>query len=72
MREMNPSTAPRDGTSVLIYRLGEWCIASWNGRGHWNLEIDAATLAYDCAGEIQTIEDKWVKAWMPLPAHPQP
>ena len=70
VQEQPMESAPRDGTSVLIYKLGAWSIGSWNGRGHWNLEVDAATLAYDCAGEILTVEDKYVKAWLPLPAPP--
>lgn len=64
-------TAPRDGTSILIWCLGNWSIGSWNGRGHWNLEVDKETLAYDGTGEIQTLEDKWVKYWTHLPEQPE-
>lgn len=63
-------TAPKDGTSILISTLGSTSIASWNGRGHWNLEVDPQTLAYDSAGEIQTVNHNWVTHWMPLPAPP--
>ncbi len=63
--------APRDGRSILIYALGSWSIASWSGRGYWNLEIDACTLAYDSSGEHVKRSDEDVKAWIPLPEHPR-
>lgn len=63
-------TAPKDGSSIMLFALGSWSCASWNGRGHWNLEVNRFTLGYDGGGEIQTIAPAYAVAWAPMPPDP--
>jgi hypothetical protein len=78
------STAPKDGTRILVYLkdplpvTGRDDLEHWHGipfvARHWGLTEGGFDIGWQFAAPVGQggFPDEWMAGWMPLPAPPHP